>query len=232
MPDVGPTPRSGGVDYGNTVFTNEKDKGVTADDFLKLMVAQLQNQDFMNPVDDTQYVSQLAQFATMQQMQELAAYSKQSYVMSLVGKTVTAARFKVNGEIESVTGMIDKISLLDNDYMVYIGDKSFSLDQIMELGAASNPNNNQIDYSQSNFLLSLMGQTVTVETEDGTKQEGVVERISMQNGLQFMVDGTWYGLDSLISINQAEEPEEPGETPPEETDPTPPAGGDNENPVE
>ena len=35
--------------------------------FLTLLVAQLKNQDFMNPVDDTQYVTQLAQISTMQQ---------------------------------------------------------------------------------------------------------------------------------------------------------------------
>ena len=36
------------------------------------MLNQLSNQDFMNPVDDTQYMSQLAQIASMQAMQEMA----------------------------------------------------------------------------------------------------------------------------------------------------------------
>ena len=57
----------------NAVFTDEKSNGVSVDDFLNLMVAQLRNQDFMNPVDDTQYVTQLAQFATMQQMKSSCA---------------------------------------------------------------------------------------------------------------------------------------------------------------
>ena len=38
----------------NAVFEDENDMGVSVDDFLNLMVAQLRNQDFMNPVDDTQ----------------------------------------------------------------------------------------------------------------------------------------------------------------------------------
>lgn len=88
----------------DAVFTDDSDNGVSVDDFLNLMVAQLQNQDFMNPVDDTQYVTQLAQFATMQQMQELATYMKTNYVMSLVGKEVTAARFSVSGELQQETG--------------------------------------------------------------------------------------------------------------------------------
>lgn len=63
------TEQTGGQSW-DAVFTDKADNGVSVDDFLNLMVAQLQNQDFMNPVDDTQYVTQLAQFATMQQMQE------------------------------------------------------------------------------------------------------------------------------------------------------------------
>ena len=85
-----------------------------------LMVAQLQNQDFMNPVDDTQYVTQAAQFATMQQMQELATYMKTGSVMSLVGKEVTAARFSVSGELQQETGRVEKISLVNNEYAVYV----------------------------------------------------------------------------------------------------------------
>ena len=92
----------------DAVFTDDSDNGVSVDDFLNLMVAQLQNQDFMNPVDDTQYVTQLAQFATMQQMQELATYMKTNYVMSLVGKEVTAARFSVSGELQQETGRVAK----------------------------------------------------------------------------------------------------------------------------
>lgn len=117
----------------DAVFVEEEDTGLSVDDFLSLMVAELQNQDFLNPVDNTQYVAQMAQFANLQQMQELATYSKTNYVMSLVGKNVTAARFTVSGDLDKVTGMITKVSLVDNEFKVFIGDKSFSLSQIMEV---------------------------------------------------------------------------------------------------
>ena len=63
---------SGSNDVIDAVFGDASDKAVSMDDFLTLMVAQLKNQDFMNPVDDTQYVTQLAQISTMQQMEEMA----------------------------------------------------------------------------------------------------------------------------------------------------------------
>ncbi len=41
------------------------------DDFMKMMIAQLQNQDPLNPMDSTQYAAQLAQFSTLEQLQNL-----------------------------------------------------------------------------------------------------------------------------------------------------------------
>lgn len=116
----------------NSWFEENKDQ-VSVESFLELMVAQLQNQDFTNPVDDTQYVAQLAQFATMQAMQELNYFSKSNYVMSMVGKEVTASRITIGGHMETVTGVVTKISLVDNEFGVFIGDEMFSLSQIMEI---------------------------------------------------------------------------------------------------
>ena len=116
----------------NSWFEEKKDQ-VSVESFLELMVAQLQNQDFTNPVDDTQYVAQLAQFATMQAMQELNYFSKSNYVMSMVGKEVTASRITIGGNMETVTGVVTKISLVDNEFGVFIGDEMFSLSQIMEI---------------------------------------------------------------------------------------------------
>ena len=120
----------------NSWFEEKKDQ-VSVESFLELMVAQLQNQDFTNPVDDTQYVAQLAQFATMQAMQELNYFSKSNYVMSMVGKEVTASRITIGGNMETVTGVVTKISLVDNEFGVFIGDEMFSLSQIMEIKQVS-----------------------------------------------------------------------------------------------
>ncbi len=120
----------------NAVFTDKKDNAsVKASDFLNLMIAQMKNQDFMNPMDDTQFVTQMAQFSTMQQMQEMAEYSKSNYAMSLVGKTVTATRFNVSGGLDTATGPVEKISLVDNEYILYIQGKKYNLSQIMEIQA-------------------------------------------------------------------------------------------------
>ena len=48
-------------------ITNDASK----DMFLRLLVAQIQNQDPLNPMDPTQFVSQLAQFSSMEQLLEI-----------------------------------------------------------------------------------------------------------------------------------------------------------------
>ena len=46
-------------------------KDANRDMFLKLLVAQIQNQDPLNPMDSTQFVSQLSQFSSMEQLLEI-----------------------------------------------------------------------------------------------------------------------------------------------------------------
>lgn len=117
----------------DAVFGDESDKKVSMEDFLSLMVAQLKNQDFMNPVDDTQYVTQLAQISTMQQMEEMAYNAKSTYVSSLVGKTVTAAKFTISGDLKKTEGVVNKISLLDEKFVIYVDGEAYDMDEIMEV---------------------------------------------------------------------------------------------------
>lgn len=125
------TKQTGGVI--DAVFADPSEQDVTMDDFLNLMVAQLRNQDFMNPVDDTQYMAQLAQFTTLQQMQEMAYNSKTTFLTSLIGKEIVGAKMSVSGELKKTEGRVDKVSFVDNDFLCYVGNESFTLDQIMQI---------------------------------------------------------------------------------------------------
>ncbi|MCI8649727.1 MAG: hypothetical protein HFG20_06390 [Anaerotruncus sp.] len=203
----------------NATFEDEDKQLVTADDFLTLMVAQLRNQDFMNPVDDTQYVTQLAQFATMSQMQEMASNMKSNYALSLVGQNVTAAKFNVNGSLTKETGIITKISLVEDSYEVTVNGQKFKLSEIMELntpgtsssnGSASNGNTTSTpDPQKAAYLVSLIGKKVTVvqpgldSDSAGSSDtiEGVVQKISTTNGkYQLMIDDVWYSLNNVTGV--------------------------------
>lgn len=122
----------------NAVFTDKTDNSaMEASDFIKLMVAQMQNQDFTKPADTSDMLNQIATMSNMQKMQEMATYSKMNYAMSLVGKVVTASRFNVSGSLDTTTGMVEKMSIVDNEYVFYIGEKRYTLPQIMEVSTGA-----------------------------------------------------------------------------------------------
>ncbi len=124
---------SSGTTY-NAVFVDKNDNStLSQDDFLKLMITELTNQDFNNTMDTSQMVNQMTQFSNMQAMNEMLSYSRTNYAMSLVGKTVTASRYTVSGDLDTTTGKIDKVSLVDDEYVFYIGSKRYTLSQIMSV---------------------------------------------------------------------------------------------------
>jgi len=69
------------------------------DDFLKLMVAQLQSQDPLQPANNGEYLSQLAQFTQLEQTTNLATSSELTGAVQLIGHTVSYTDAK--GEAKS-----------------------------------------------------------------------------------------------------------------------------------
>ena len=86
------------------------------DDFLKLFVAQLQHQDPMNPMNDSEFMGQMASFSTLEQVANLAAANEKiaaslagSNAVGLIGRTVT-----YTGESDQIhTGKVEKVTTKD-----------------------------------------------------------------------------------------------------------------------
>jgi flagellar basal-body rod modification protein FlgD len=77
--------------------------------FLKLLVAELQNQDPTNPTDPTQQLSQLASFSAVEQqvatnakLDSLLSASALSQASAAIGRTVTSSDGSVSGVVRSV----------------------------------------------------------------------------------------------------------------------------------
>ena len=90
----------------------------------------------MNPVDDTQFVTQMAQFSTLQAMSEMSSNMKNNYMLSLIGQEVTCAKFNVSGNLVKETGKVERVTLADDEFALYVNGEKFTLSQIMELGKA------------------------------------------------------------------------------------------------
>jgi len=136
MPDI---TSAGSVNLNDWFARNVNQKSISGkselamDDFLQLMAAQMRNQDMMNPMSESEFMGQLAQFSALQAMTNLAALNATTYSVSLLGKEVTVARM-VNGKLVTETGVVTGIGLFDGDPIIYIGDKYYYLGEIMVVG--------------------------------------------------------------------------------------------------
>jgi flagellar basal-body rod modification protein FlgD len=87
--------------------------GLSSDDFMKLFLAQLQNQDPTKPVDDSQMLnelSQMTQVSTLQGVQTALQGSQLAQSSALIGKNVSGIDVNgtaVNGVVTSVTQSTD-----------------------------------------------------------------------------------------------------------------------------
>lgn len=114
----------------NAIFENNKDTSVSFEDFFDLMLQQLSNQDFMDPVDDTQYLSQLAEISSMQAMQEIAQYEKANYSMAYLGKEVTATKYNIGGTATNDRGVVSQVTLKDGEYELTVNGNNYKLSEI------------------------------------------------------------------------------------------------------
>lgn len=97
--------------------------------FLRLLVAEMKNQDPTNPMDSTQYVAQLASFSQVEQsvqintkLDQLLQASTLSQAGSLIGRTVTSADGALTGTVAEVRVMSDGIiAVIDGGKEIVMG---------------------------------------------------------------------------------------------------------------
>ncbi len=82
-------------------------------DFLKLMVAQLQAQDPLNPGNTNEFIGELAQFTEVEQTTNLASANELSSGVQMIGRTVdyTHAGLPGSGKVTSVQSTADGVTL-------------------------------------------------------------------------------------------------------------------------
>ena len=108
------------------------------DDFMKLLLAELKNQDPTQPMDNTQFLAQTAQFDVLEQMQTLNTSitsllnaQRLGQASSLIGRTVEAT--DANGKV--VTGAVTGATMESGVAKVHIGDTVVDLDKVLAVAA-------------------------------------------------------------------------------------------------
>jgi flagellar basal-body rod modification protein FlgD len=100
-----------------TQSASGKNSAMGKDQFLKLFVAQLQHQDPMNPMQDSDFMGQMASFSTLEQVSNLASENAKTNAIGLIGRTVT---YKGTDGAEH-TGAVEKVSTKDGKPSLTVG---------------------------------------------------------------------------------------------------------------
>jgi flagellar basal-body rod modification protein FlgD len=121
---------------------NDALRDLDMDEFLELMITELQNQDPLNPLENAEILQQISQIreigATGRLTETLEAVllgQNLTSASSMIGKTVEA----LSDDAKTVRGMVDKVTVTEGEPRLHIGDKAVRLKNVKEILAQADP---------------------------------------------------------------------------------------------
>jgi flagellar basal-body rod modification protein FlgD len=146
-----------------TTTANNAYSALGKDEFLQLLVTQMQYQDPLNPTSDTEFIAQMAQFSSLEQMQNLNNNFSVYKAYELVGKEVSGT---VNGNV--IEGVVEAVRNQSDGQYAVIGDSLLSIDKITKV-----KNNTEI----SSELLERMDNDTELLTYMATFLSDMVTKV-------------------------------------------------------
>ena len=126
----------------NINIKDEEDQfGLDFEDFLQLMVQQLQNQTMDNTADTGEMLNQMVQMSTVQMlssvkesMQTMVDANMLTYAASLVGKEVTVGQYDEKGNLTQIVGQVTGTGTYQGLPVIFVNGKQYYLYEIMAIG--------------------------------------------------------------------------------------------------
>ncbi len=103
--------------------------------FLKLLVTQMQYQDPMNPGDATQYMSQLAQYSSLEATMNISSAVEKGNAMNLVGQYVIMNNTDAAGNSAPISGLVEFATVKGGEVLLSINDTYYpasDLDSVVD----------------------------------------------------------------------------------------------------
>lgn len=157
---------------------------MTFDSYLKLLTEQMRNQDFNNPMDDSEVLAQMAQYSMLEGIKNMTQQSAISYATSLVGEVVT-----VDDGSGAYTGMVESVTVKNGEPWLMIDGMAYKSDKVTDI----------VDVYTFRSLMDLIGQEVKSKNSDENAVTGVVTNVLYKGGEGYVVVN-----DKLIAISMIE----------------------------
>ncbi|MCI3919021.1 flagellar hook assembly protein FlgD [Paenibacillus sp. TRM 82003] len=127
----------------NTNKSNGGGNEMGKDQFLKILLTQLRNQDPMQPMQDREFIAQMAQFSSLEQMMNMGSEIKMlrqslGFASGLIGQQVTWTTFDETGKpTGELSGVVDAIVMKDGVQYAKVNGGDINLEHVTAIGAAS-----------------------------------------------------------------------------------------------
>jgi len=110
-------------------------------DYMKLLITQLQNQNPLEPLDNNEMASQLAQFSQLQQLESMnesfakvLATTELTYANSLLGKEVTFMPETETGTTDITSGIVEQVyNNIDGEIFLRVGNHTLGLKDVISV---------------------------------------------------------------------------------------------------
>lgn len=204
-PTSGPTVSTDGTSATKNPSLNRESKNeLDKDAFLKLLVTQLKYQDPLQPMDNTQFIAQTAQFTSLEQMKNLNTTMLNAQAYNVIGKPVYAETVnKETGVTEAVSGVVSAVQIKSGVPYVTINGKNVPYEDIKLVGAVSESNNDVVSQA-----ITLVGKTIQGVLMDEKAEnaigyiEGKVDYVKFVNGVPVLsVNGKDVKLYEVVSVS-------------------------------
>lgn len=164
------------------------------DDFLKLLITQLQHQDPLEPMEDQDFIAQIAQFSSLEQMQNLNNSFSYSMGFSLMGKYISATiADEKTGKVRLVEGEVSAVRSEAGVVYLVVDGEDVPIDKINNV--SETPLGIQgMDLEKYNSLIGLLSTVKT--TLEGMEEPYVMEGIIAK--IQKGEDGIYATMDEII----------------------------------
>ncbi len=175
------------------------------DAFLQLLMTEMQYQDPLNPMDNTEYVAQLAQFSALEQMTNLYKSNAYTQGIAMIGKNVTATVYDTdNQEYNYVDGVVEGITVKNSNVYLKVDGVDVPIEKVTSTKDLNVSDTNAIQ--ETSQALNLVGKTIQslIALQDGSNikyeyVEGKVDRVKVVDGRAMLVVGNREIYPSEIS---------------------------------
>jgi flagellar basal-body rod modification protein FlgD len=184
--------------------TTKANDALGKQDFLQLLVKQMQYQDPLDPQDNSAFVAQLAQFSSVEQMTNLNTSMNSVQANSIVGRIIGFTDDKGDagyGTVTSIKYTNGEAKLIINNTKTEV---PFS--KVLYVGPDTTTSSNASQMEDLNTVQAsgLIGKKVTWIDSDKKSQSGTVTSVKIDtNGVQVMVGGKPVRISSLTNIETA-----------------------------